>query len=81
LRDRDGEPIRGARLRLEGHMAHPGMAPVIATAEERDAGVYQIRLQFTMPGSWILLLTGTLPDGRGLDRRIDTSVIAAAPSD
>jgi hypothetical protein len=60
-------------------MTHPGMAPVLSTAVERDAGVYQIPLQLTMPGSWILLLTGTLPDGRGLDHRIDTTVTAAPP--
>ena len=70
---------RGAGCRVEGHMAHPGMAPVIATAAERDAGVYQIRLQFTMRGSWILLVTGELPDGRRINHRIDVN--ATGPSD
>lgn len=73
LRDGARRPVRGARLRVEGHMSHPGMAPVMATAAERDDGVYEVRLQFTMRGEWILLVTGELPDGRRINQRIDVS--------
>ena len=78
LRDSARRPVRGARLQIEAYMAHPGMAPVIATAAERDEGVYQIGLRFTMPGNWILLVTGELPDGRRIDHRIDVN--ATGPS-
>jgi hypothetical protein len=73
LRDHARRPVRGARLQIEGHMSHPGMAPVIAAAAERGDGVYEVRLQFTMSGDWILLVTGSLPDGRRLNHRIDTT--------
>jgi hypothetical protein len=78
LRDGANRPLRGARLQVEAFMTHPGMAPEITPASERDAGVYQIPLRFTMRGNWILLVTGTLPDGRRIDHRID--VHATGPS-
>lgn len=71
LSDVDGSPIGGARLRLEGHMSHPGMRPVVADVAERSEGVYEAQWQFTMRGDWILLVTGTLPDGRRIDREIE----------
>ena len=52
-------------------MSHPGMAPVLAPARERDAGVYEADLQFTMRGDWILLLEGAVPGGAGISHRID----------
>jgi hypothetical protein len=78
LRDAARRPVRGAKLRVEGHMSHPGMAPLIATAAERADGIYEIRLQFTMRGDWILLVKGELPDGRTITHRVD--VTATGPS-
>lgn len=69
--DGDGRPVRGATLRVEGHMSHPGMAPVLATATERDEGTYEAELELTMRGDWILLVSGSLPNGETLDRRIE----------
>jgi len=66
LRDRALRPVLGARLQVVGLMSHPGMAPVFATVAERSDGVYQVQLQLTMSGDWILLVTGSLPDGRRL---------------
>ena len=71
LRDQASRPVRGARLQVQGFMPHPGMAPVMATVAERGDGVYQVQLQLTMSGDWILLVTGQLPDGRRLNHRID----------
>jgi hypothetical protein len=71
LRDHARRPVHGARMQVEGHMSHAGMAPVIAAVAERGDGVYEAHLRFTMSGDWILLVTGWLPDGRRLDRRID----------
>jgi hypothetical protein len=71
LRDRSRRPVQGARIQVEAHMSHPGMAPIVAPAEERGDGVYDARLQLTMRGEWILMITGTLPDGRRLSHRIE----------
>jgi hypothetical protein len=73
LRDRALRPVHGARLQVVGLMSHPGMAPVIAAVAERGEGVYQVQLQFTMGGDWILLVTGLLPDGRRLSHQIDVA--------
>src|SRR5436190_7376015 len=63
LRDSAGGAVTGARVRLEGHMSHPGMTPVIAEAPERTAGLYVASFHFSMPGDWVLLVSAALPDG------------------
>ena len=71
LTDKDGKPIKGATLKLEGNMNHAGMTPVFANAKEVDPGKYQATLDLTMGGDWFVLITGTLPDGRKLKRKVD----------
>jgi hypothetical protein len=71
LRDAARQPVTGAKVEIEGHMSHPGMAPVLATADEQRDGVYQVRFQFPMAGDWIVLVKGVLPDGRVLTERVD----------
>ena len=78
LRHPDQKPVTGARLRLEGLMSHPGMAPVVAEVVERGDGAYDAPLQFTMAGDWILLVTGQLADGRQLKKRIEIAGVRPA---
>lgn len=69
--DAAGRPVRGARLRLEAQMSHPGMAPVIAAATETREGRYEAALQLTMRGDWIVFIRGALATGEAVDHRID----------
>jgi hypothetical protein len=71
--------IDGARLRLEGHMSHPGMTPVTTSVAERGPGEYEAQLRFSMAGDWVLVLTGDLPDGRRLTRQLD--VVGVRPAE
>jgi hypothetical protein len=64
IADREQRPIAGARLRLEAHMSHPGMAPVVTALTGRAPGEYDGRVRFTMAGDWSLVRTGVTPDGR-----------------
>lgn len=73
LRDPSGDPVKGAAVRLEAHMSHPGMAPVLADAVERSPGTYQLSFAFTMQGDWVLLVSAALRDGRRIERRIDVA--------
>ena len=73
LRDTSGTPVKGARVRLEGHMTHAGMAPVLADASERAPGVYDLPFAFTMQGDWVLLVSAVLKDGVRVERRIDVA--------
>jgi len=78
LLDRARRPVLGAKLRVEGHMTHPGMAPVLASASEREGGLYEAALHFTMPGDWILMVGGTLASGAAVDRRIDVAGVRSS---
>jgi hypothetical protein len=75
-----GGPVRGAKLRLEAHMTHPGMRPVEADVEEEGEGSYRSRLRLSMPGDWRLVVTGTLPDGRRLVNATQVPGVLAAPA-
>jgi hypothetical protein len=70
LFDRSHRPVHGARLLVEGHMSHAGMAPIAAPATEREDGAYEVRLQFTMDGDWTVRVTGVLADGRRISRAL-----------
>ena len=73
LRSSSGGPIAGARVRLEGHMSHAGMSPVIADASERSSGEYVVPFSFTMPGDWVLIVSAALPDGGRAEKRIEVA--------
>jgi len=76
----DDRGVPGATLRLEGHMSHPGMAPVVTDAHDKGDGAYEANLRFTMAGDWVLVATGTLPGGQRITKQIDVvGVRAGAP--
>ena len=79
LRDSRG-PLSGATLTLEGHMSHPGMAPLVAAVTETTAGVYEGHLRFTMTGDWTLVVTGSLPDGTRLTEQQRFEIRGAPPA-
>ena len=78
LRDRSQAPVVGAKLRLEGQMSHPGMAPVVAELAERGDGQYEAQMQLTMAGDWILVVSGQLRDGTRIVKQIDLAAVRPA---
>jgi hypothetical protein len=77
--DRGGLPVRHATLKVEAHMSHPGMAPVVASAAETGDGVYRVDLPLTMAGDWTLLLKGSLADGRLVDAQYSPLTVRPSP--
>jgi hypothetical protein len=78
LRNEHGQPVRGASLRLDAHMPHPGMAPVSGEVVDRGDGQYEARVRLTMEGNWVVVVTGTLPDGSRITAQ--TQVVAVRPT-
>jgi hypothetical protein len=74
LDDAVGKPVTGAHIAVEADMSHAGMSPFFAEATEVLPGSYQVHLEFSMAGDWIVLLDDTLPDGKKLERQIDVRV-------
>lgn len=58
----DGQPVNDAVLDIKGDMAHAGMVPVLASAENGAEGVYTTPFVWTMTGDWIVTVRATLPD-------------------
>ena len=75
--DAASQPVRGAHLRAEAQMSHPGMAAIVVPLTESGDGRYQATVQLTMTGDWILLITGTLATGEKVDHRIDVRDVHA----
>lgn len=71
LRDSTNSLITGAEVELEGNMSHPGMNPVITTAEELEPGKYSVDFEFTMGGDWYFIITSTLDDDKVVERQIE----------
>jgi hypothetical protein len=71
--------VTGARLRIEGHMAHPGMAPVVTDMTEREAGRYEAEVPLTMAGEWTLVVSGTLAGGARVTWEHRINVEGTAP--
>jgi hypothetical protein len=68
IKDGSGQPVTGARARLEANMTHPGMAPVFADATEVSPGLYRCPIELSMAGDWVILIRITLSDGQQLER-------------
>lgn len=64
VRNADGAPVSGAKLQCDAQMSHPGMTPIAGAVVERGQGVYESRLRLSMPGDWVIVASGELPDGR-----------------
>jgi hypothetical protein len=77
LADAQGSPVIGAKIQLEGDMAHPGMAPVFSDAKETAPGTYQAELNFNMPGDWVVLEHIRLADGTRIERQTDVRGVRA----
>ncbi len=74
---KDGKPVAGARVKLEGDMAHPGMKPEFGDTSEIGPGRYQGGLAFTMAGDWVVLAHITLPGGQTVERQLDVKGVRA----
>jgi hypothetical protein len=77
LEDERRQRLRGARLRLEAHMSHPGMTPVTSDVTERGDGVYEAHVRFSMAGDWTLVVTGDLADGTRITEQVEIAGVRA----
>ncbi len=55
---RDGQPLEGATVSLQGDMTHAGMGTVYDTATDLGGGRYAVTaFDFNMSGDWVLTVT------------------------
>lgn len=81
ITDPEGSPVPDLTVRVEGTMTHPGMVPVLAEALESADGRYVVEaFDFSMAGDWILIVSGSHPDGREGHREFPLRAVAPFPS-
>lgn len=73
VRNQAGAPVSNAVVRVQGLMSHAGMAPVLATGTERAPGDYEVPLEFTMAGDWVLIVKTSVGREGGIEFRIDVA--------
>ena len=56
-------------------MTHPGMEPLVAELIERATGTYEAHLKLPMAGRWILVVSGTLADGRRIVKQAEVTAV------
>ena len=78
ITDRSGQPVTGARVRLEGNMSHAGMAPVSATAKEITPANYRAIMDLSMAGDWTILVHVTFSNGWKAERQFEIKGVAPA---
>ena len=66
LTDAEGAPIDNAAITVRGDMDHAGMAPVIVESTDGHGGEYRMPFAWSMGGGWVVEVTATLPDNRGI---------------
>ena len=75
LEDGTALPVKGAHVRLEADMSHPGMNPVFAEAQRsRIWALSRSQLTLGMAGDWVILVHGTLGNGTKFERQFAVNV-------
>ena len=68
-----GQPISDAALSIKGDMTHAGMVPVLAEVQGGDAeGYYQVPIEWTMAGDWVVTVEVTLANGTSAQKRFES---------
>ena len=78
LADSRGASVAGAKLRLDAHMTHPGMAPVTGDVIEISTGTYRSTIRLSMAGDWVFVVSGELPNGHRITRDIQVPGVRTA---
>ena len=74
LSDAAGAPIDDARLLLRGDMTHAGMIPMLAAADGGADGLYQVPVEWSMAGEWVLTVEAVLADDSRAVQEFDLAV-------
>lgn len=64
-----------AIVTLEATMTHPGMQPLTKTAREITPGKYLAPFEFTMAGSWVIIVRSELSDGRVIEKTLELPAV------
>ena len=66
-----GKTVVGARIFLEGHMSHAGMAAVGIKTSELESGRYVGIMELSMAGDWTVIVRVIVPDRGEVERQFE----------
>lgn len=79
--DVDGNAITDASVYVYGNMDHEGMEPEEGNADMSMNDMYHVPFHWSMGGGWILDVTVTLPDDRGVAKDTFEFFVEAVSAD
>jgi hypothetical protein len=75
ITDSAGVLVNDAALDIKGDMTHAGMVPILAqVVGGGEDGTYNVPIEWTMGGDWIINVQATLPDGTTTSEQFDLRV-------
>lgn len=72
--DAHNQPVNHAKINLHGNPPDANIVPIIAKTQEGNVGLYQVPIEWTISGDWIVTVQVNLPDGMIVEKTFPRTI-------